>query len=68
MIIYENMWKTMKQKGITQYKLINNYGFSAGQLSRMRANSPISTHTINTICSILNCKVEDIMTYIPDKN
>ena len=64
MIVYDNLWKTMKEKGITQYKLINEYHISAGQLSRIRANSYISTHTIDTLCEILDCKVEDIVTYV----
>ncbi len=67
MIVYDKFWATMKEKGITQYKLIKDYGFSAGQLSRMRANKPVSTHTIDVICSILKCNIEDVVTYIPDK-
>lgn len=58
----------MKEKGITQYKLINEYHVSAGQLSRLRSNAPISSHTIDTLCRILDCCVEDIMTYHPDND
>lgn len=57
----------MKEKDISQYKLIKDYGISAGQLSRLRANVHISTHTIDMLCSILKCNVEDILTYYPDK-
>ena len=64
MISYEPLWNTIKEKGITQYQLINKYNVSAGQLSRLRANENVSTHTINTLCEILDCKVEDIMKYI----
>lgn len=64
MISYEPLWNTLKEKGITQYQLINKYNVSAGQLSRLRANENVSTHTINTLCEILDCKVEDIMKYI----
>lgn len=63
MISYEPLWKTLQQKNISQYQLIKKYGFSAGQLSRLRANQYISTHTIDVLCSILKCKVEDIMIY-----
>ena len=66
MISYSKLWETLKIKGISQYKLINDYGFSAGQLSRLRANSYVSTHTIDILCTVLNCNVEDIMTYIPE--
>ncbi|MCR4585581.1 MAG: helix-turn-helix transcriptional regulator [Lachnospiraceae bacterium] len=64
MITYEKLWKTMKKKGFTQYRLINEYHFSAGQLSRMRANAHVSTHTLETLCTILDCRIEDIVTFI----
>lgn len=60
MISYEPFWNTLKAKGITQYQLINQYHISAGQLSRMRTNANISTHTIDILCEILDCPVEDI--------
>lgn len=63
MISYEPFWNTLKLKGVSQYQLIQKYGISAGQLSRMRSNSNISTHTINALCEILDCKVEDILIY-----
>lgn len=63
MISYEPFWNTLKIKNISQYRLIKDYGISAGQLSRMRANQNISTHTIDMLCEILDCKVEDIIAY-----
>lgn len=63
MISYEKLWATMKQRGISQYSLINTHHISAGQLSRLRKNSYISTHTVDTLCAILDCNVEDIMTF-----
>ena len=56
----------MSDKNITQYKLINEYGISAGQLSRLRANSNISTHTLDMLCEILDCRIEDIVSYKKD--
>ena len=66
MISYERLWETMKAKGVTQYKLIHEYGFSTGQLDRLRKNENINMYTLNTLCKILNCTVEDIIAYIPD--
>ena len=63
MIVYDKLWETMKEKKVSQYKLINEYKISAGQLSRLRANSHVSTHTLDLLCSILDCKIEDIITY-----
>ena len=63
MISYAPLWDTLKEKNITQYQLINTYKISAGQLSRMRANSNVSTHTLNRLCEILDCNLEDIAIY-----
>ena len=63
MIVYDKLWETMKEKNISQYKLINEYHVSAGQLSRLRSNSHVSTHTLDLLCEILDCKIEDIITY-----
>lgn len=67
MIVYDKLWQTMKDKGITQYALINQYHVSAGQLSRLRKNQNISSHTINTLCEILDCQPGDIMEYIKEE-
>lgn len=66
MISYNNLWKVMKEKGISQYTLIKDYHISAGQLTRLRRNESVSTHTIEMFCKILNCPVGDIMEYIAD--
>lgn len=68
MIRYDRFWKTMDEKGFTQYKLIKEYGISSGQLHRIKMNMDISTHTINMFCKILECRVEDIVEYIDDPN
>lgn len=66
MIVYDKLWSTMKKKGISQYKLIHDYGFSHGQLDPLRKNENVNTFTLNTLCRILDCKVEDIVEYKPD--
>lgn len=63
MITYTPLWKTMKEKNISQYELIKKHNFSAGQLSRLRKNNYISTHTIDVLCEILDCEVKDIIKY-----
>ena len=67
MISYDGLWKTMKERGITQYALIHRYGISPGQLTRMKRNESVSTHTIEMFCRILRCRVEDVMEYIEDE-
>ena len=67
MISYDNLWRTMKEKGVTQYMLIKQYHISPGQITRLKRNESVSTHTIEMFCRILNCEVEDIMKYIPEE-
>lgn len=68
MISYDNLWKTMKKKGITQYDLYTRYGVNRSQLDRLRKNSNIQTNTIDKLCNILECEVEDVMTHYQDDN
>ena len=63
MIVYDRLWITMKEKGISQYALIKKYQVSPGQITRMKRNESVSTHTISMFCEILDCRVEDIMEY-----
>lgn len=66
MIIYDKLWETMKEKGISQYKLIKDYGFSTGQLDRLRKNGNVNAYTLNSLCEILNCDLNDIAEYKPE--
>ena len=63
MITYAPLYETMKKKGITTYKLINNYGISRSLIDRLKHNKPITTVTIDDLCKILDCEVEDILEY-----
>lgn len=66
MISYEPLYKTLKQKGFSTYRLINEYGISRSLLDRLKHNRPITTVTLNDLCSILKCKVEDVIIFIED--
>ena len=66
MISYNNLWKVMKEKGISQYALIKKYNISPAQITRLKRNESVSTHTIEMFCKILDCEVGDIMQYIKD--
>ena len=63
MIVYDKLWETMKEKGVTQYALIKKHNISPAQITRLKRNESVSTHTIDIFCEILDCKVEDIMEY-----
>ena len=63
MIVYDRLWQTMKARGVSQYRLMKDYGFSSGQLDRLRKNENISTYTLSRLCEILNCSLEEIAEY-----
>lgn len=65
MIVYDRLWDQMKKREISQYKLIKEYGVSSGQLDRLRKNDNVSTYTLNRLCEILECGLEDIAEYKP---
>lgn len=67
MITYEPLWETMRRKGITTYALIKEYQFSRGTLDSLKQNRNISTATLNDLCNILSCNVEDVLKHTPDK-
>lgn len=67
MISYEPLYRTMKEKNITTYKLIHQYGISRSLLDRLKHNKPISTVTLNDLCAILQCRVEDVLVFTEDK-
>lgn len=67
MIAYDPLWETMRRKGITTYALIKQFHFSKGTLDSLKQNRNISTATLNDLCSILSCRVEDVLRYIPDQ-
>ncbi|MBR4087433.1 MAG: helix-turn-helix transcriptional regulator [Clostridia bacterium] len=68
MIKYDRLWKTMKERGISQYDLYTHYNVNRSQLDRLRKNKNVEVNTIDKLCNILSCQVEDIMEHIPDDN
>ena len=67
MISYEPFYQTLKERGISTYKLIHQYGISRSLLDRLKHNRPISTVTLNDLCIILQCNVEGILVFISEE-
>lgn len=65
MISYEPFWNTLQDKSVTKYQLIYYWGMSSNTLRRMSHNEPISSTTLNELCLILDCRVEDIIKFDP---
>ena len=61
MISYNRLRETMEKRKISQYRLIKEFGLSSGQMSRLKKNTYVSTHTLETLCRILDCRIEDVM-------
>ncbi|MBQ8536354.1 MAG: helix-turn-helix domain-containing protein [Clostridia bacterium] len=67
MISYEPFYKTLFSKGVTEYNLIFKQGMDAHTIHRIKHGEVITTKTINTLCEILDCRVADILEYVPEK-
>ena len=68
MILFDKLWQAMQERGITQYDLYTKYNMNRAQLHRLRHNQNIETNTLDRLCNILDCNIEDIMTHIKDDN
>ena len=68
MISYERLWKTMELRGATTYTLQVKGGISSSTIRRMKAGDSVSTNTLEALCRILACTLEDIVEYLPDKS
>ena len=66
MISYKPFYRTLKEKGVSTYKLINEFKVSRSLIDRLKHDKPITTVTLNDLCKFLDCKIEDIVEYIPD--
>lgn len=64
MISYQPFYDTLFRRGITEYALIFKHGIPANTLHRMKHGKPITTTTLDTLCSILECRVEDVLEYV----
>lgn len=65
MIDYSPFWKTLAQSDENWYTLANKHHLSNSTLHRLKHNKDISTKTLNDLCRILNCRVEDVIVYLP---
>lgn len=66
MIIYNKLWDVMKEKGISTYQLRERCGIDGKTVRRLRANDNMETKTLNKLCTVLECRLEDIAEYIPN--
>ena len=68
MIVYSPFWETLRASSESTYTLINIHRISSSTIDKLRKNKPITTTTLNDLCRILHCSVQDILAYLPSEN
>lgn len=66
MIIFDKLWSVMNEKGVSTYQLREKCGIDSKTVRRLRANDNMETKTLNKLCAVLDCRLEDIAEYVPD--
>lgn len=67
MISYDPLWQTMDKKGATTYTLQVKGGISSSTIRRLKAGESVSTNTLDALCEILKCTIQEIVVFIPEK-
>lgn len=63
MIVYDPLWLTMRKQNVTTYTLRVKYGISNSTVQRLKKDMPVSTNTLDMLCTLLNCSLEDVVEY-----
>ncbi len=66
MIIFDNLWIVMKEKGVSTYQLREKCGIDSKTIRRLKANENMETKTLSKLCKVLDCKLEDIARYVDE--
>lgn len=68
MIDYSPFWATLEKSEENWYTLTTKHNLSNSTLHRLKHNKDVSTRTLNDLCRILHCNIQDIVTYIPSED
>lgn len=66
MIVFDKLWATMENRGISTYQLREKCGIDSKTVRRLRANENIETKTLDKLCVVLSCRLEDIAEFVPN--
>ncbi len=66
MIVYDKLWETMQKKNISTYMLREKGVLDSKTVRRLKANDNMETKTLNKLCTVLECRLEDIAEFVPD--
>mgnify|MGYP000107467569 FL=1 len=67
MIVFDKLWTVMQEQGVSTYQLREKCGIDSKTIRRLRANENMETKTLNKLCAVLHCELQDIAEYIPDE-
>ncbi len=67
MISFAPLWKTMEEKGITTYALINKYGINPRTIHNLKHGKSITLYTLEKLCQVLECQAEAVVIFEEDK-
>ena len=67
MIHYNSLWETMSNKHFTTYTLREKHNIGHGTVQRLQKNMPVSTYTLDRLCKILDCRLDEVAEYLPDE-
>ena len=65
-VTYKKLFHLLIDKGMTNAELMEKAGFSANIITRLKINNYVSLDSIEKICKVLNCGVDDILEFLPD--
>ncbi|NLO86495.1 MAG: helix-turn-helix transcriptional regulator [Clostridiales bacterium] len=66
MISFDKLWETMREKGVTTYTLREKHNIDTRTIRRLKANENTTTDTLNALCMILDCTLQDIAEYVKE--
>lgn len=66
MVSYAPLWRTMAERGATTYTLQAKGNISSSTIRRLKAGESVSTNTLEALSKLLDCKIQDIIEFIPD--
>lgn len=66
MIVFNRLWETMKKQGISTYALREKCGIDSKTIRRLKANENVETKTLDKLCAVLNCNLEEIAEFMKE--
>lgn len=67
MVSYAPLWRTMEKRGATTYTLQVKGNISSSTIRRLKAGDSVSTNTLEALCRLLGCTIQEVIEFIPDE-